>query len=198
MALESARRPLPARRNRESYQTRTLDAAMPIEAALQIDPTAYVSPDARVHPSERGTRIVIGAHTRIYDFVVIRAVGGSGDVIIGEHCYINPHCTLYSGSGIRFGNYVLVGPGCSIVPANHEIARLDIEIRKQGFMAPRGGVVVEDDVWIGANCVLLDGAYIESGAVIAAGSVVSGRIGGRAVWGGNPCRLIRERTGRPS
>ena len=163
------------------------------ETAPEIHPRAYVSPDARIHPSERGTRIVIGAGSRVYDFVVIRAVGGSGDVIIGEHCYINPHCTLYSGSGIRFGNYVLVGPGCSIVPANHAIERTDIEIRKQGFMPSKGGVVVENDVWIGAHCVLLDGTYIETGAVIAAGSVVCGRVTGRSVWGGNPCRLIRPR-----
>ena len=163
------------------------------EAPLQVDPTAYVSPDARIHASERGTRIVIGAHTRIYDFVVIRAVGGTGDVVIGKHCYINANCTLYSGSGIRMGDYVLVGPGCSIVPANHAIDRTDIEIRKQGFMPSRGGVVIENDVWIGANCVLLDGTYIESGAVIAAGSVVSGRVGARAVWGGCPLRILRSR-----
>jgi acetyltransferase-like isoleucine patch superfamily enzyme len=163
--------------------------------ALEIHPTAYVSPDARVHPSERGTRIVIGAHTQVYDYVVIRAVGGSGDIVIGEHCYINPHCTLYSGSGIRFGDYVLVGPGCSIVPANHAFDRVDVEIRKQGFMPSRGGVVVEDDVWIGANCVLLDGAHIETGAVIAAGSVVVGRVSARSVWGGNPARFIRARAG---
>lgn len=160
---------------------------------LEIHPTAYLSPDARIHPSERGTRIAIGAHSQIYDYVVIRAVGGTGDVIIGEHCYINAHCTLYSGSGIRFGDYVLVGPGCSIVPANHAFDRTDIEMRKQGFLPSKGGVIVENDVWIGAQCVLLDGTYIESGAVIAAGSVVSGRIGGRAVWGGNPCRFIRAR-----
>jgi virginiamycin A acetyltransferase len=160
---------------------------------LEIHPSAYVSPEARIHASARGTRIVIGAHTQVYDFVVIRAVGGGGDVVIGEHCYINPHCTLYSGSGIRFGDYVLVGPGCSIVPANHAFERTDVEIRKQGFMPPKGGVVVENDVWIGAHCVLLDGAYIETGAVIAAGSVISGRVSARAVWGGNPCRFIRAR-----
>ena len=163
------------------------------DAPLQIDPTAYVSPDARIHPSERGTRIVIGAHSQIYDFVVIRAVGGAGDIVIGEHCYINSNCTLYSGSGLRMGDYVLVAPGCSIVPANHATDRTDLEIRKQGFMPSRGGVVIESDVWIGANCVLLDGTYIESGAVIAAGSVVSGRVGGRAVWGGSPLRILRDR-----
>ena len=161
--------------------------------SLEIHPTAVVSPDARIHPSTRGTRIVIGAHSVIYDFAVIRAVGGTGDIIIGEHCHINPHCTLFSGSGIRLGNHVLVAPGCSIVPANHAISRTDIEIRKQGFMPSRGGVVIEDDVWLGAHCVLVDGAYIETGAVVGASSLVAGRLTGYAVWGGNPCRLIRSR-----
>lgn len=162
-------------------------------SALEIDPTAYVSPDARIHASARGTRIVIGAHTQVYDFVVIRAVGGDGDIVIGEHCYINPNCTLYSGSGIRMGNYVLVAPGCSIVPANHAIDRTDVVMRKQGFMPSRGGVVIEDDVWIGANCVLLDGTHIETGVVVAAGSVVSGRLTANGVWGGNPLRRLRDR-----
>ena len=166
---------------------------MPDPKALEIAASAYVSPDARIHASERGTRIVIGAHTRIYDFVVIRAVGGEGDIVIGEHCYINPNSTLYSGAGIRMGDYVLVGPGCSIVPANHEIARTDVVIRKQGFMPSKGGVVIEDDVWIGANCVILDGAHIETGAVIGAGSVVAGRVGARSIWAGNPCRMLRAR-----
>ena len=159
----------------------------------QIHPTAHVSPDARIHASTRGTRIVIGAHTQVYDFVVIRAVGGEGDIVIGEHCYINPHCVLYSGSGIRLGDYVLIGPHCSIVPANHAIERTDMVMRKQGFMPSKGGVVVEDDVWIGAGCVILDGSHIECGVVVAAGSVVSGRLTRRAIWGGNPCRLIRSR-----
>ena len=152
-----------------------------------------MSPDARIHPSVKGTRIVIGAHTQIYDFVVIRAVGGTGDIEIGEHCYINPNCVLYSGSGIRMGDYVLIGPGCSLVPANHAIDRTDMVIREQGFMPSRGGIVIERDVWIGAGCVVLDGAHIESGVVVAAGSVVTGRLTGNAVWGGNPCRLIRKR-----
>lgn len=161
--------------------------------SLDVHPTAYVSPDARIHPSVRGTKIIIGANSQIFDFVVIRCVGGTGDIVIGEHCYINPHCTLFSGSGIKLGNNVLVAPGCSIVPANHAIARTDIPIRQQGFMPSRGGVVIEDDVWIGSNVVILDGAYIEAGAVIGAGSLVSGRVTGNAIWAGNPIRMIKPR-----
>ncbi len=158
-----------------------------------ISPQANVSPDARIFPSVRDTRIVIGAHTQIFEFVVIRAIGGAGDIIIGEHCYLNPHCSLYSGNGIRIGNYVLIAAGTSIMPTNHAIARRDVFIRNQGFAPSRGGVTIEDDVWIGANSVILDGAHIEQGAVIAAGSVVNGRIPAYSIWGGVPAKLIKER-----
>jgi virginiamycin A acetyltransferase len=161
--------------------------------ALSIDPTAYVSPDARLHPSTRGTKIRIGAHTQIYDFVVIRAVGGSGDVTIGEHCYINPHCTLYSGNGIKLGRYVLLAPHVAIVPTNHAYARRDIEIRHQGFAPSKGGVEIGDDVWIGANATILDGTKIGKGAIIAAGSVVSGEIPPYQIWGGVPAVYIKDR-----
>ncbi|MCA3264127.1 MAG: acyltransferase [Telmatospirillum sp.] len=160
---------------------------------IDIDPSAVVSPDARIHGSTRGTRIQIGAGTHIYDFVVIRAVGGSGDVEIGPGCHINPHCTLYSGNGIKMGAYVLLAPGVAVVPTNHATARRDIEIRHQGFAPSKGGVTIEDDVWIGSNAVILDGTHIGRGAVIAAGAVVAGKIPPYEIWGGTPARFIKPR-----
>ena len=158
-----------------------------------VSKKAVISPDARIHPSIRNSRLVIGDFTEIYDFAVIRFVGGDGDIEIGEHCYINPHCVLYSGNGIKLGNYVLIAPNTSIVPANHAINRRDVYIRNQGFAQSRGGVVIEDDVWIGANCVLLDGTYIERGAVIAAGSVLNTRVAAHTIWGGVPAKFIKDR-----
>jgi virginiamycin A acetyltransferase len=162
---------------------------------VEIHPSAFVSPDARVHGSVRGTRIVVGARCQIYDFVVMRAVGGDGDIVLGADCFLNPHCVLYSGNGITLGAHVLLGPHCSIVPANHAFDRLDVPIRHQGFMASRGGVVIEDDVWIGAGSTILDGARIGRGAVIAAGSVVRGAVAPGEVWGGVPARRLRSRAG---
>jgi acetyltransferase-like isoleucine patch superfamily enzyme len=158
----------------------------------EISELATISPDARIFPSVRGTRIVIGAHSRIMEFAVIRCVGGTGDIVIGEYTNINPHCVLYSGSGIHIGSHVLIAPGVMIVPANHAFARRDLLIREQGFTS-HGGIVIEDDVWIGANSVVLDGTHIERGAVIAAGSVVTKRVPAYTVWGGVPARMLRER-----
>ena len=61
---------------------------------LRVAEGAVVHPLALIEPSERGTLIEIGPHSRIYAFAVIKAIGGSGDVIIGEHCHINSHCVL--------------------------------------------------------------------------------------------------------
>lgn len=158
-----------------------------------IGDNVSISPTARIHGSVKGSRIVIGSHSEIYDYVTIRCVGGSGDVIIGQHCYVNPTCVLYSGNGIRLGDYVLLAPGVMIMPTNHNFARRDIPIRHQGFSSSKGGIVIEDDVWLGANSVVLDGAHIGRGAIVAAGSVVTGNIPPYEIWGGVPAKRIRDR-----
>jgi virginiamycin A acetyltransferase len=161
--------------------------------ALEIHPEAVVDESVRFYPSVRGTRIVVGARTHIDAFAVIRAVGGTGDVIIDEDSRIGPHCVLYSGNGISIGKHVLMAPHVSLVPANHAFERRDIPIAQQRFMASRGGVVIDDDVWIGAQSVLLDGTHIERGAIVAAGSVVRGRVPAYEIWGGVPAQRIKDR-----
>jgi virginiamycin A acetyltransferase len=160
---------------------------------IELGKNVVISPDARIHASVRGTRIVIGDYSEIYDFVCIRPVGGQGDIVIGEHCYLNPGCVLYSGNGITLGNYVLLAPGVMLLPTNHAFARRDTPIRHQGFLPSKGGIVIEDDVWIGANSVVLDGAKIGRGAIVAAGSVVRGEIPPYEIWGGVPACKIGER-----
>jgi acetyltransferase-like isoleucine patch superfamily enzyme len=141
----------------------------------------------------RGSRIEIGERCFVDSFVKIKPVGGTGDVILGESCYLNSGTVLYSGNGIKLGKNVLIAANCTLAPVNHSYGRRDVPIIAQGFMPSRGGIVIEDDVWLGANCVVLDGTHIESGAVIAAGSVVRGRITGFALWGGSPCRKLKDR-----
>ena len=63
-----------------------------------------------------------------------------------------------------------------------------------GFLPGKGGIVIEDDVWIGANCVLLDGATLRRGCVIAAGTLVKGECEAYTVYAGNPARPIGKRA----
>jgi acetyltransferase-like isoleucine patch superfamily enzyme len=88
---------------------------------------------------------------------------------------------------------VLVAANCTFAPTNHAFVCADVPIVSQGFQPSRGGIVVEDDVWIGANCVILDGAVIHRGAVIGAGSVVVGELAANTVYAGNPLRVIGHR-----
>ena len=60
-------------------------------------------------------------------------------------------------------------------------------------MPSKGGINIADDVWIGANCTLLDGANIGKGAIVAAGSVVTGTLAAYGVYAGIPAKKIKER-----
>ncbi|THD82050.1 MAG: acyltransferase [Phenylobacterium sp.] len=163
--------------------------------ALEIDPTAKVSPLADIEESVRGTLIRIGANTLIDSFVKIKPAGGMGDVVIGADSAINSGTVIYTGNGVTIGDAVAVAANCTFAPTNHAIADRSKRIRDQGFQPSRGGIVVEDDVWIGAGSVLLDGAVVRKGAVIAAGSVVRGEVEAYAIYAGAPARKIGERGG---
>ena len=157
---------------------------------LIIDPEARVSPLADIEDSTRGTRIVVGAGAVIDAFVKIKPAGGSGDVVIGPGSVINSGCVLYTGHGIAIGADVLIAANCTLAPTNHEFRDPDRHIRTQGFMPSRGGIVIEDDVWIGANCVILDGAILRKGSIIAAGAVVRDERPANSISAGAPAKTV--------
>lgn len=159
-----------------------------------IAPSARISPLSDIEDSVRGSRIVIGAHSVIDSFVKIKPAGGSGDLIIGEHVVVNSGCVLYTGQGIRIGNHVAIAANCTLAPVNHAYQDKSRLIREQGFLPGKGGIVIEDDVWIGANCVLLDGAVLRRGCVVGAGSLVRGELAAYTIYAGQPLRVVGERT----
>jgi acetyltransferase-like isoleucine patch superfamily enzyme len=160
---------------------------------LIISPTAVVSSLADIEDSVRGSRIVIGDGVRIDSFVKIKPAGGTGDVVIGANSHVNSGCVIYSGNGVTIGADVLIAANCTFAGVNHEYRRRDLKIIEQRFQPSRGGILVEDDVWIGANVVLLDGAVLRRGCVIGAGAVVRGEIAEFAVAVGAPARIIGYR-----
>lgn len=157
---------------------------------IEIHPEASVSHLADVENSTRGTRIVLGKGSIIDSFVKVKPAGGSGDLIVGERTILNSGCVLYTGNGIIIGNDVAVAANCVFAPVNHEYASKDSLIREQRFRPSKGGIIVEDDVWIGAGCVILDGAILRRGCVIGAMSLVRGEIQPYSVNVGNPLRCI--------
>jgi virginiamycin A acetyltransferase len=160
---------------------------------IDIHPTALVSHFADIEDSIRGTKISIGQHCRIDSFVKIKPVGGSGNLIIGERVYVNSGCVLYTGNGIVIGNDVLLAANCTLAPVNHEYRDPRLPISRQGFKPSKGGIVIEDNVWIGSNTVVLDGAHICSGVVVSAGSLVIGRLDADSIYGGAPAKRLKSR-----
>lgn len=161
---------------------------------IQIAPTARISPHADIEDSVRGTKIIIGEHSIIDSFVKFKPAGGSGDVIIGENVTINSGCVLYTGNGIAIGNNVAIAANCTFAPVNHAYERKDLLVREQGFKPGRGGIVIEDDVWIGAGCILLDGAILRKGCVIGAMSLVRGEVEAYSIQAGNPLQKLGMRS----
>jgi virginiamycin A acetyltransferase len=161
---------------------------------LVADATARISKLADIDESRLGTRIVVGAHSMIDSFVRIKCAGGTDDVVIGDHCYINSGCVLYSGNGIRMGHHVLVAANCTLAPVNHACRDRNRLIVEQRFLPGKGGIVIEDDVWIGAGSVILDGAIIRRGVVVGACSLVRGALDAYGIYAGNPLRKIGERS----
>ncbi len=161
---------------------------------IEISKTAKISPHADIEDSVRGSRIVIGDETVIDSFVKFKPAGGSGDVIIGSRTTINSGCVLYTGNGIVIGDDVAIAANCTFAPTNHAFEKKDTIIREQRFKPSKGGIIIEDDVWIGAGCVLLDGAILRQGCVIGAMSLVRGEVPAYSIYAGNPLKLIGKRT----
>lgn len=93
---------------------------------------------------------------------------------------------IQSLNGIYIGKNVLIAPGVKVVSANHS---LDVDRRAQKI----NPIKIGDNVWIGANAIILPGTEIGNGCVVAAGAVLTKSYSGEnLVIAGNPARIIRE------
>lgn len=136
--------------------------------------------------------ISIGEDTGIMQYG--KLIATESFIKIGSKCSFNMNVNINAGPGgeIVIGNYVLIGPNTVIRASNHSFNRFDIPIREQGHVA--GTIIIGDDVWIGANCVILPNVKIGSHAIIAAGAVVNKDVAEYEVAGGVPARKIYSRT----
>ena len=160
---------------------------------LEISDNAKISPLADIEDSVRGSRISIEDGVVIDAFVKIKPTGGTGDVRIGRNSYINSGVVIYSGNGVTIGADVLIAANCTIAAVNHEFRARDRKIVEQRFQPSRGGIVIEDDIWIGANCVILDGAILRKGCVVGANSLVNGELEPYSINVGSPAKRIGYR-----
>ena len=123
------------------------------------------------------------------------------DVDVGRFCKINPSVRLGNCSGIgdrselvgkiTIGNDVMIGPQVMIIAKNHRFDNVALPMNRQGERSK--GVVVGDNVWIGARAIILDGVTIGNGSIVGAGAVVTKDIPEMTIAGGVPAKIIRTR-----
>lgn len=146
-----------------------------------IHSSTKVSWKAKIR-ANNGGRIFVGKFCSIHDFAIIISHGGK--INIGDNCSVNSFCVLYDHGGLTIGNSVRIAAATIIVPANHIFDDLSTPIFKQGVR--KSGIIIEDDIWIGAGAIILDGVRIGRGSVIGAGSVVTKSFACNSVIAGNP------------
>ncbi|MCR9847511.1 acyltransferase, partial [Vibrio antiquarius] len=112
-------------------------------------------------------------------------------LIIGDDVDLALDVLLTTKGGVTIGNRVLVGYRTQILSSNHFIPSREHRIFESGHTyAP---VLIKDDVWIGANCIILPGVTIGEGAVVAAGAVVTKDIPPFSISAGVPAKVIKMR-----
>ena len=116
-----------------------------------------------------------------------------GELTIGNRVALNANVYINACSGgtIRIGDDVIVGPNVVMRASDHAFDDVTRPMRDQGHTA--GVIVIDDDVWLGANVTVVGGVRIGRGAVVAAGAVVSKDVEPYTIVGGVPARLIRRR-----
>lgn len=131
-------------------------------------------------------RFSLGAGSVLESFSCIN--NAVGDVTIGDHSRVGLHNTIIGP--VAIGSYVNLAQGITVTALNHNFADTTLRIDEQGISTRP--VVIEDDVWIGANAVILPGVTIGRHAVVAAGAVVTKDVPPCTVVGGVPAKVISE------
>ncbi len=116
---------------------------------------------------------------------------GTGKITIGDHVGISGS-TIYARKEITIGNNVLIGVNTKIM--DNDFHPIDAQARREGdySVLELRPVCIEDDVFIGCNCIILKGTHLKKGCVVGAGSVVHGVYPEKSVIAGNPARIIKS------
>ncbi len=131
-------------------------------------------------------RFVLGRGSVVESYSCIN--NAVGDVVIGDHTRVGLHNTIIGP--VTIGSHVNLAQGITVTALNHNFADAALRIDQQG-VATRP-VVIADDVWVGANAVILPGVTIGRHSVVAAGAVVCRDVPPYTLVGGVPARELKQ------
>ena len=108
------------------------------------------------------------------------------NITVGKNVFINMGCKFQDQGGITVGDGSLIGHNVVLATLNHD---LNPDTRKSMTPSP---IHIGNNVWIGADAVILPGVTIGDGAIVAAGAVVTRDVKAYTLAGGVPARLLKK------
>lgn len=122
------------------------------------------------------------------------SIRNAQNIYLGNNVRITMDCCIWAetNSHIYFGDNVLVGPGVKMFCGNHGTRLSGVPMVYQERREK--DIIIGNDVWIGANSILVSGVKINDGAIVAAGSIVTKEVPANAIVAGNPAKIIKYRT----
>ncbi len=138
-------------------------------------------------------KITLGDHVSFGPWTQVYAEGTEGGIEIGDHVSTNANVMINADNGgsIKIGDHVMIGPNVVLRASNHHFARKDMTIDAQGHQP--GSIVIKEDVWLGANVVVVPNVVIGQGAIVGAGAVVTKDVEDYTIVGGVPAKKIGVR-----
>lgn len=115
--------------------------------------------------------------------------GLGNDIENGNNSGIGVNCEIRGP--LKIGNDVMMGPEVKIITSSHVFSSVDKPMRLQGNF--KEGIEIGDDVWIGTRVIILPGVKIGSGAILAAGAVLTKDVPPFAIVGGVPAKILKLR-----
>ena len=128
----------------------------------------------------------LGDYSVIESFACIN--NAVGDVMIGDHTRIGLNNTIIGP--VEIGSHVNLAQGITVTALNHNFDDTEKRIDEQGVST--NPVTIEDDVWVGANAVILPGVTIGNHCVVAAGAVVTKDVPPHSLVAGVPAKVIKQ------
>jgi acetyltransferase-like isoleucine patch superfamily enzyme len=159
---------------------------------IRLGQGVYLDEGTYLHACPKGidigarTLVMHGSILHVYNF---RNLPHSG-IRIGCDSLIGEYSVLRGQGGITIGNRVYTSPMVQILAVNHRFDEVARPFVDQGITAQ--GILIEDDVWIGAGAIITDGVRVGCGSVVAAGAVVTKDVASHVVVAGTPARVVRE------
>ena len=159
---------------------------------IKLHHGVYLDQGTYLHACPNGIEIgeeslvMHGAVLHVYNFRDLPDAG----IKIGRNSLIGEYTVIRGQGGVEIGDRVFTSPFTQIIAVNHVFDDPNRSFTEQGIVAE--GIVIEDDVWLGAGAIITDGVRVGRGSVVAAGAVVTRDVPPHTVVAGVPARPIKE------